>query len=128
MSNPLLTIYLGGVLLPDQIWLIESTTPNAADVRTMDGSLYTDFINYYRSWTIAFDQITGATWNTLMTLYKIQYENETYLTLECDALSINTIVKLDVGDKFVTWSGNMVGDGTQQYYPTLTLQEQSAIS
>lgn len=128
MSTPILTIFLGGFKLPEQVNLIETPTPNAVDVRTLGGNLYTDFINYYRSWTIAFDQISISNWNAIETLYKNQFEHETYLTFVCAALGINTIVKLDIGPKYYQWSGTQVGDGTQTNYPTLTLTEASAIS
>lgn len=123
-----LTIILGGITLPEQIELLETPTPNAVDVRTLNGDLYTDFINYYRSWIVAFDAMLATEWSQIMALYKSQFENETYLTFECDALGINTVVKLDIGSTYWQWSGTQVGDGTQGNYPTLTLLEQGAIS
>lgn len=122
-----LKIILGGITLPDQTELTETPTPNAVDVRTLGGDLYTDFINYYRSWTVTFATLDIATWNSILTLYKSQFRGETYLTLEIDALSINTVVKLDIPAASYRWNGTQVGDGSQST-PTLTLQEAVAIS
>lgn len=127
MSN-LLTIVLGGLTLPDQVELIETPTPNAIDVRTLGGDLYTDFINYYRSWTAAFDALDSDTWNAIMALYKSQYENETYLLLDVAALDLSTTVKLDISPAYYQWNGSQVGDGTSSNYPTLTLTEAFAVS
>ena len=121
-------IIIGGFTVPDPVWFIETPNDNSVDVRTLDASLYTDFIDYYRTWSISWDQISGDDWNTLMGLYVSQFQNEAYLTFEVPVLGINTVAKLDMGQKFVTWAGQQVGDGTQQYYPTVTLQEQSPIS
>lgn len=126
--SDLLTVVLGGLTLPDQVELIRAITPNAVDVRTLGGDLYTDFIDYYAGWTIAFDQLDIDTWNSILALYRSQYETGAYLAFEVTALSINTVVKLDIAPEYFQWSGQKLGDGTQQNYPTLTLQEAYAVS
>lgn len=125
-----LSVILGGLTLPDQVQLIDTSTDNAVDVRGLDGTLWTDFTDgyYTRSWTVAFDTLPIATWNSIMALYRGQFENETYLIFVVAALGINTTVRLTISPAYYQWNGNQVGDGTQSNYPTLTLQEAVAIS
>lgn len=117
-----LTIILGGLTLPNQAQLVETTTPNEADVTTLDGSLYTDFINIRRSWSVVFPPICSADYKAIYALYFSQYTNETYLRLECDALSILTTVKANISDKNFQWNGDQLTNFS------LTLQEAYAIS
>lgn len=120
--TPKLIALLGGVQLPDQTQLLETTTPNEADVMTLDGSLYTDFVNLMRSWTIGFPYLTQAEFDPIYELYKSQYTNETYLAFEVDQLGITTIVKVNISDKDIHFNGQQV------YGFSLTLKEAYAIS
>lgn len=117
-----LTIILGGLTLPDQTQLIETTKPNEIDVVTLDGSLYTDFTNVSRLWSATFLPLCRDDYEAVYNLYRSQYSGETYLTLICAALDINTIVKANISDKDYQWNGDQVKDFG------LTLREAYAVS
>lgn len=117
-----LTIVLGGLVLPDQAQLIETTLPNEIDTATLDGSLYTDWISISRSWLVALPPLCSDDFNAVYALYRSQYTHETYLTLLCVARGINTIVKTNISDQDIQWNGDRVNAFT------LTLKEAHAIS
>lgn len=118
-----LTLILGGLNLPVQAQLIETTTPLETDIQTLDGTLYTDFIAIKRSWSVLFPNgLCGDDFNAIYAVYRSQYPGEMYLSFFCAALSINTIVKCNISDKNIRWNGNQV-DGF-----SLTLKEKNAIS
>lgn len=117
-----LTIILGSVTLPDQTQLVETTTPNETDIETLNGSLYTDFVNYRRSWAVSLLPLCRADFEAIYSVYTNQYVNESYVTFVCAARSINTVVKVNISDQDIKWNGDQV-DGF-----TLTLKEQHAIS
>jgi hypothetical protein len=120
--SDLLTIILGGVTLPEQTQLLETTTPIETDVQSLDGSLYTDFINIRRSWSVGLVPLCRDDFDAIYTVYKNQYTNETYTTFVCAARSINTVVKVNISDQDIKWNGDRVDSFT------ITLKEQFAIS
>jgi hypothetical protein len=103
-----LAVILGGVTLPSETGFIETTTPNEAENESLDGTLYTDFINNKRSWEVDFMPISLTIYNTLHALYMSQYETEAYLTLQCDAIGLSTIVKASIGTASYQCNGNSV--------------------
>lgn len=117
-----LTIVLGGVTLPDQTQLVETTTPNETDTMTLNGDLYTDFVNYRRSWAVSLLPLCREDFEVIYAVYTGQYANESYVTFVCEARDISTIVKVNISDQDIKWNGDQV-DGF-----TLTLKEQHAIS
>lgn len=117
-----LTIILGGVTLPDQTQLIETTTPNETDIQTFDGTIYTDFRNVRRSWAASLLPLCRADYEAIYGVYMGQYTNETYVSLVCAARGINTVVKVNISDQDIKWNGDQVDAFT------LTLKEQHAIS
>lgn len=117
-----LTIILGGVTLPDQTELVETTTPNESDVQTLNGSLYTDFVNFRRSWSVGLLPLCREDFESIYAVYLSQYQLETYIPFVCAARSINTVVKVNISDQDIKWNGDQV----QAF--TLTLKEQHAIS
>jgi hypothetical protein len=117
-----LTIILGGFILPDQTQLLETTIPNETDTRTLDGTLYTDFIGINRSWLVALLPLCRDDWDALYAVYRSQYTNETYLPLVCAARDIDTIVKMNISDQDIKWNGDRVDDFS------VTLKEAYAIS
>ncbi|RDH76342.1 hypothetical protein DVS77_21550 [Mycolicibacterium moriokaense] len=117
-----LIIILGGLTLPDQTELQETTDPNEGEVRTLDGSLHTDYVNLIRSWGISFPQLSRTDYDNIYDVFKDQYENEAYTTFVCDALSINTVVKVKISSRNVTWNGDKAEN------VSLTLEEVNAIS
>lgn len=121
MSNKL-TIIFGGLTLPDQTQLVETTTPKEVDVEVLNGSMYTDFTSFRRSWSVAFLPLCRDDFDAIYAVYKSQYDTESYVTLVCAALGISTIVKANISDQNLRWNGDQVQDFS------LTLKEQIAIS
>ncbi len=119
MSN--LAITLGGVVLPDQATLIEITTPNEADVRTLDGSLYTDFINNLRSWEISWEKLTKAEYDAIRQIFLDQYTNEAYPVLLIPFYEIGVPAKISLSPKDIRFDGECIRGFS------ITLKEQFAI-
>lgn len=119
--NPL-TIVLGGLTLPHQASLIETSTPKDADIETLDGTLHTDFTGFKRSWNVTMLPLCRDDFNALYAIYRSQYSGETYLTFVCEALGIDTVVKASLSDQDIRLNGDRV-QGV-----SLTLREQHAIS
>lgn len=117
-----LTIVLGGLALPDQAQLVETTTPIEVDIQTLGGTLYTDFTAYRRSWSALLPPVCRDDFNAIYAIYRAQYTNGTYTTLVCAALGISTIVKVNISDQDLHWNGDQI----QAF--SLTLKEQIAIS
>lgn len=90
----------------------ELLQPNESDNRTLDGSLYTDFVGLNRSWSVSWPRITDVQYNVIRTLYDYQFTNETYLTLEIPYYSIDTIAKLEISSKDIKWDGCYIYDFT----------------
>lgn len=83
---------------------------NESDNKTLDGSLYTDFIGLNRSWSIKWPRLTEAQYNAIRALYNYQYTNETYLNLEIPYYSVETIAKLEISAKDIKWDGCYIYD------------------
>lgn len=122
MICPPLTVELGGLLLPVQASITETTTENATDTVTLDGTLYTDFINIRRSWAIVFIPMSLTTYQAIYNVFFSQYQNADYLEFICSALGIDTFVRVTISDKAYDNNGTLVNG------LTLTLSEQYAIS
>lgn len=118
-----LTIILGGLTLPDQVQLIETTTPKEADIVTLNNSLYTDFTGgFRRSWAVAQLPLCRDDFDAIYTVYRSQYINGMYVPLVCDALGINIVVKMNISTQDIKWNGDQVDNFS------MTLQEAYAIS
>ena len=88
----------------------ELLNANESDNKTLDGSLYTDFIGLNRSWQIKWPRLTEAQYDAIRALYEYQFTNETYLTLEIPYYSIDTIAKLEISSKDIKWDGCYIYD------------------
>lgn len=88
----------------------EVLNPNESDNKTLDGSLYTDFIGLNRSWQIKWPRLTDTQYDAIRALYDYQFTNETYLTLEIPYYSIDTIAKLEISAKDIKWDGCYIYD------------------
>lgn len=88
----------------------EILKPNEADNKTLDGSLYTDFIGLNRSWQIKWPRLTDVQYNAIRALYNSQYTNESYLNLEIPYYSIDTTAKLEISAKDIKWDGCYIFD------------------
>lgn len=117
-------ITIGGFEIPMRTLasLIEVTTPNEQSNRSLDGTLYTDFVNNLRSWKLSFAYLCAADYDDLREVYMNQYRNEQYPTLVVESLGINALVKISVSDKNIRMDGDRV-DGYE-----IALEEQYPIS
>lgn len=88
----------------------ELLNANESDNKTLDGSLYTDFIGLNRSWQIKWPRLTDTQYDAIRALYEYQFTNETYLTLEIPYYSIDTIAKLEISSKDIKWDGCYIYD------------------
>jgi hypothetical protein len=89
--------------------LKEQIKPNLTKNTTLDGSLYIDFINIRNGWTIKFDIITAAQYNSLKQLYNDQFANEALLTFTDTDLGISKTVFLNMpAERNIKWNKTVV--------------------
>lgn len=89
---------------------IELLNPNESSNKTLDGSLYTDFIGLNRSWQVKWPRLTDTQYDAIRALFNYQYTNETYLHLEIPYYSIDTTAKLEISSKDIKWDGCYIYD------------------
>lgn len=121
MSN--ITIVLDGVTLPTpNVPFKELNGENATDVRTLDGTLYTDWINRLRSWELTWLSLSATEYDAIKQIYDNQFTNNAYPLLEIDFYGISVLAKVGVNEKDIRWDGDCV------HGFSITLTEQWAIS
>lgn len=107
MSN--MTGTLGGVTIDNfTIPFLERSIENAADVVTLDGTMYTDFININKEWTINFEELCHADYDALRAVYDGQFSNGEYPTLVLPYLSIDASVRMWINEKNIQKDGTNV--------------------
>lgn len=89
---------------------VEVIKPNESNNKTLDGSLYTDFIGLNRSWQVSWPRLTSTQYDTIRTLFDYQYTNETFLHLEIPYYLIDTTAKLEISTKDIKWDGCYIYD------------------
>ncbi len=122
MSRLDMRIIVGGTTLPLYSTLKEDVTPNESENITLDGTLYTDFINNRRSWQVGWDKLKEADYATIRALYDAQYSTETIPIVEIPEYGITAPMKLAISDRNIRLNGEII-EGF-----SLTLKEQYAIS
>lgn len=108
--------------LPLYSSLKEITTPNETDNVTLDGSLYTDFVNNRRSWQVGWDKLKAADYDVVRSIYDLQYVHEAYNTIEIPEYGITAAMKINITDRNIRLNGEII-EGF-----AITLKEQYAIS
>lgn len=88
----------------------EVLNPNEANNKTLDGSMYTDFVGLNRTWRIKWPRLTDTQYDAIRALFNSQYTNETYLHLEIPYYSIDTTAKLEISVKDIKWDGCYIYD------------------
>lgn len=121
MSNDL-TMYLGGVKLPDFGDLRLAEIPNQTKTITLAGTTYVDFINRNRTWVLTWEHITESDFNIIKELFNRQYTEETFHILQVDYKSIYTPVLMEISDQNLKYNASVLRDFT------ITLTEQYAFS
>ena len=102
--------------------LKEMIDPNETDNVTLDGTLYTDFVNNRRGWQVAWDKLKAADYDVVRGLYNDQYQFEAYHTYELPEYGITAPMKMNITDRNIRLNGEII-EGF-----SITLKEQYAIS
>ena len=112
----------GTVELPLYKTLKETTDPNETDNVTLDGTLYTDFVNNRRGWQVGCEKLKAADYDVVRELYYLQYQYEAYHTYELPEYGITAPMKMNITDRNIRLNGEII-EGF-----SITLKEQYAIS
>lgn len=108
--------------LPLYKTLKEMVDPNETDNITLDGSLYTDFVNNRRGWNVGWDKLKAVDYDVVRSLYALQYQFEAYNTFELPEYNITAPMKMNITDRNIRLNGEII-EGF-----AITLKEQYAIS
>lgn len=120
MAN--IEITLDSVLLPVPTRFVQVSNQNATDNQTLDGTLYTDFVNVNRVWEVEWHNLCQDDYDTLYAMFFDQFSTFTYPLLEVPYYNVSVPVKVNINDKDIYWDGNMIKS------IKVTLREQYAIS
>ena len=88
----------------------------------LDGTLYVDFYNNRRSWTLSWELLSRADYDVVKNLYDAQFSNQTFTPLVVDELNLNVFVYINISDTNIKWD-NRYTEGFQ-----IVLEERNAIS
>lgn len=115
---------IGGAVveLPLYSTLKEITDPNETDTETLDGTLYTDFVNNRRAWQVAWEKLKAEDYDTVRNIYNQQYQYEGYHEYELPEYGIIAAMKMNISDRNIRLNGEII-EGF-----SITLKEQYAIS
>ena len=79
----MITATINGWQMPAiELDFIDTPIENATDVITIDGSIYTDFVNQLKEWTFNYSTMTKAEYDRLRSEYDKQFTSYEYPTLE----------------------------------------------
>jgi len=112
----------GTTELPLYSTLKEMIDPNETDNTTLDGTLYTDFVNNRRGWQVGWEKMKAADYDIVRAIYNDQYKYEAYHTIELPEYGITAAMKINISDRNIRLNGEVI-EGV-----SITLKEQYAIS
>lgn len=115
-------IIVGSTVLPLYSTLKEQISPNESESVTLDGTMYTDFVNNRRSWVVGWEKLKAADYDTIRQLYNDQYINEAIPVVEIPEYSITAPMKISISDRDIRLNGEII-EGF-----SIILKEQYAIS
>lgn len=73
---------------------------NAVDIETLNGRLYTDFVNQKGEWSLSFDSLTEDEYNDIRAIYDSQFTEYDYPTLSIAYYSVEDVsVRMYINDK-----------------------------
>ena len=101
-------VYLGGIALPLYAEIIDTTEPNLAKNISLDGTLNIDYVNNRRSWTIKWNYITSAEYDTIRNLYDNQFLANRMPDFYIPSANFAVPVFINIKDKNIKWNGQMV--------------------
>lgn len=110
MSVKDMRIVLGGVQLPKYNDIKEDPIENASDIVTHGGTLYTDFINIRKVWTITWNKITSEDYDIIRGIYDAQIASGAYPALQIDAESVYEPVRMSISTKNPKFNGAIINN------------------
>lgn len=122
MNEKDMSIIVDSTTLPMYSTLQEKIDPMESENVTLDGTLYTDFINNRRSWVVGWEKLKAADYDTIRALYDAQYSTETIPVVEIPEYGITAPMKIVISDRSIRLKGEII-EGF-----SITLKEQYAIS
>lgn len=79
---PAITSTLNGTAMPPiEQQFLHTPIENAADIVTLSGEMYTDFVSQNNSWTFNYDSLTQAQYDILKAAYDAQFTSYSYPVL-----------------------------------------------
>jgi len=88
---------------------IEIPIENATDIITLDGTMYTDFINERRQWKLHWSVLESNQYNIIKTAYRSQFLNESYLTVDIPFYGINgVLMRMFLNEKNIRNAGDCI--------------------
>lgn len=115
-------IIVNGTVLPLYSTLKEQLSPIESENITLDGTLYTDFINNRRSWVVGWDKLKATEYETIRALFNAQYTTEAIPVVQLVEYAISAPMKMNISDRNIRFNGEII-EGV-----TVTFKEQYAIS
>lgn len=112
----------GTTILPLYKTLQEKLDPIESKNVTLDGTLYTDFVNNRRSWVVGWEKLKAADYDTIRAIYNRQYTSETIPIVFLVEYNISAPMKFEISDRNIRLNGEII-EGV-----TVTLIEQYAVS
>lgn len=115
-------IIVNGTVLPLYSTLKEQISAIESENITLDGTLYTDFVNNRRAWSVGWEKLKAADYDTIRALYNAQYTSESIPTVTLPEYSITAPMKLVISDRNIRLNGEII-EGF-----SIILKEQYAVS
>lgn len=115
-------VILDGNTLPVPTTFRQVSNQNATDNTTLDGTLYTDFVNVNRVWQVSWTVMCQEDYDILYDIFFDQFSTSDYPLLVISYYGISVPVKVNLNEKDIYWDGNQIKG------ISVTLVEQYAIS
>lgn len=112
----------GATTLPLYSALQEKLDPIESKNITLDGTLYTDFVNNRRSWVVSWEKLKAVDYDIIRALYNYQYVYEAIPIVQIPEYGITAPMKLEISDRNIRLNGEIM-QGV-----SITLIEQYAVS
>lgn len=122
MNEKDMSIIVDGTTLPKYSTLQEKVDAIESENLTLDGTLYTDFINNRRTWVVGWEKLKASDYNTIRALYDAQYSTESIPVVEIPEYDVTAPMKIVISDRSIRLKGEII-EGF-----SITLKEQYAIS
>lgn len=122
MATKDMRIIINGTVLPLYSTLQEKIDPIESENVTLDGTLYTDYVNNRRSWVAGWEKLKAVDYDIIRALYNAQYTTESVPIVQLVEYGITAPMKMNISDRNIRLNGEII-EGV-----TITLKEQYAIS